>query len=185
MRYSEGARGRFTWARRFTEIRSLIVQNAILVISPEAAALSVVEALRQELNLPVSRASSRRGGLAMLRRGQYLLVVLDETLLDTDGLTTDLLFQNAGSAPILEVNVSSTLPARIVRQVRSALQRRAQDEKRAQEAAAASLQAELRGLLSGLLLESQLALRQARPEQAPKLRQLVQMADDLRNRLRV
>ena len=160
------------------------MQNPLLVISPDVSSATLVEVLRQEVNLPVSRASSRRGGLAMLRRGQYALVLLDEALLDSDALSTDLLFQNAGPAPVVELDLSATSPARIVRQVRSALQRRAQDEKRAQEAAAASLQAELRGLLSGLLLESQLALREARPEQAPKLRQLVQMADDLRNRLR-
>lgn len=160
------------------------MQNPLLVISPDVSSTTLVEVLRQEVNLPVSRASSRRGGLAMLRRGQYALVLLDEALLDTDALSTDLLFQNAGAAPVVEVDIAATSPARIVRQVRSALQRRAQDEKKAQEAAAASLQAELRGLLSGLLLESQLALREARPEQAPKLRQLVQMADDLRNRLR-
>ncbi|HSU18350.1 MAG TPA: hypothetical protein VLI45_01275 [Acidobacteriaceae bacterium] len=161
------------------------MQNPILLISPEAAAISVAAALRDDLNLPVARASSRRAGLAMLRRGQYLLVALDESLAETDEVATDLIFQNAGTAPLIEIDFAAMPPARVVRHARSALQRRAQDEQRAREAAAASLEAELRGLLSGLLLESQLALREAKPEQAPKLRQVVQMAGDLRDRLRV
>jgi hypothetical protein len=46
------------------------------------------------------------------------------------------------------------------------------------------LQCELNASLAGILLESELALLEASPAQAPKLRHLVQLAGDLRDRLR-
>ena len=54
----------------------------------------------------------------------------------------------------------------------------------ARTAAAAALQSELNTVLAGVLLESQLALRDANPAQTPRLRHLVQLAGDLRDRLR-
>lgn len=159
--------------------------SPILLIAPEAASLVVTEVLHRELNLPAVHKSNRRAGLAALRRGEYSLVLIDESLSERDPTGADLLFQNAGAAPVIEMNLAAAGPARIVRHARAALRRRAQDEARARVAAAASLENELRASLSGLLLESQLALRAARPEQAPKLRTLVQLAGDLRDRLRV
>lgn len=160
------------------------MQSPILLIAPEAASLVLADALGRELKRPTVRTSNRRSGLAALRRAQYSLVLLDEGLAEANPVATDLLFQNSGDAPVLEINLSQAGAARVIRQARAALHRRALDESRARVAAAASLQSELRASLSGLLLESQLALREAGPEQAPKLRQLVRMAGDLRNRLR-
>lgn len=161
------------------------MQSTILLISPEAGGQAIADALRQELNAVVTRLSSRRAGLATLRRSQFSLILLDEALAEADPRVTDLLFQNAGAAPVLEIGMARVPAVRVVRQARTALQRRAADERRAREMAAASLEAELRASLSGLLLESQLALREALPEQAPKLRHLVQLAGNLRERLRV
>ena len=160
------------------------MQSPILLIAPGPASLVITDVLRRELNLPAVRTSNRRAGLAALRRGEYSLVLLDESLAETSAAATDVLVQNAGDAPVLEMNLAQSGPARIVRQVRATLHRRAQEQTRARAAAAESLQGELRASLSGLLLESELALRDAPPEQAPKLKQLVRLAGDLRDRLR-
>ncbi|HEX4154847.1 MAG TPA: hypothetical protein VHY48_04470 [Acidobacteriaceae bacterium] len=160
------------------------MQSPILLIAPGPASLVITDALRRELNLPAVRTSNRRAGLAALRRGEYSLVLLDESLAETNAAATDVLVQNAGDAPVLEMNLAQSGPTRIVRQVRAALHRRAQEQTRARAAATESLEGELRASLSGLLLESELALRDAPPEQAPKLKQLVRLAGDLRDRLR-
>jgi len=156
----------------------------ILLIAPEATAVPVAEALRRGLDAVVEIAANRRSGLASLRRGEYALVLLEESIAAADAETTDLLYQNAAAAPVLELNFIITGPPRIVRQVRAALTRRAHDQARARAAATTLLQSELNSSLTGLLLESQLALREATPELAPKLRHLVELAGDLRNRLR-
>ncbi|HVG25970.1 MAG TPA: hypothetical protein VM865_00085, partial [Acidobacteriaceae bacterium] len=136
------------------------MQNPILLIAPEPE-MVITDLLQRELELLCVCTRNRRAGLAALRRAEYSLVLLDESLEGADPTAMDILFQNAGAAPVLVMNLSSTGGAVIVRQVRSALQRRAHYEKRALEAAARSLRGELRASLSGLLLESELALQEA------------------------
>ena len=92
---------------------------------------------------------------------------------------------NAVSAPVLEINFIITGPQRIVRQARAALTRRARDLAQAREAATAELHSELNASLTGLLLESQLALRVAGPKQEEKLKHVVELARKLRNQLRM
>ena len=53
----------------------------------------------------------------------------------------------------------------------------------ARTAATLALQGALRSTLAALLLESQLALREAAPAQQAKLRQVVKLAGELRTRL--
>ena len=160
------------------------MSHAILIIAPTLAAEPIADALRTELDAAIEIAPQRRAGLAALRRSEFSLVLLEESLAELDPRGTDLLYQNAGSAPVLELNFVISKAPRIVRQVRSALAHRAQDGVKARAAAIVALQSELNASLSGLLLESQLALRDATPAQEPKLRHLVELAGDLRNRLR-
>jgi hypothetical protein len=159
-------------------------QPALLLIAPEAASQSIAEALRQDLRAEVETTPSRRSALTSLRRNDFALILIDESLSTADSASIDLIYQNAGSALVLELNLALSSAARIVRQARSALARRTQDLALAQIAAAAALHSELNALLAGVLLESQLALREAGPVQAPRLRHLVQLASDLRDRLR-
>lgn len=159
--------------------------SPILLIAPETIAEPIADALRRGLDAVVEIAANRRSGLASLRRGEYALILLEESIAAADSETTDLLYQNAGSAPVLELNFIITGTQRTVRQVRAALTRRAHDQVRARTAVTFAMHGELNSCLTGLLLESQLALRDATPELAPKLRHLVELAGDLRNRLRL
>ena len=156
----------------------------ILLVAHEAAANPVAEALRRELDIPVEIAPNRRTGLAHLRRGEFSLVLIEENLAAADPDATDMLYQNAVSAPVLEINFVISSAARIIRQARAAITRAALERTQARAAATASLQNELNSSLAGLLLESQLALRTASSDIAPKIRHLVELAGDLRERLR-
>jgi hypothetical protein len=158
--------------------------SPILLIAPENTALAVADALRRNLDAVVEITANRRAGLAALRRGEYCLVLLDEALAAADAQAADLLYQNAVSAPVLEINFIITGPQRIVRQARAALTRRAHDQAQARAVVTAALHSELNASLTGLLLESQLALREAAPEQEEKLKHVVELAGKLRNQLR-
>jgi hypothetical protein len=165
--------------------------TTVLLLASEAAAGPVADALRRELDAVVELQPSLRAGLASLRRRDFSLVLLDEALAAAEPATepdmqtsaVDRLYQ-AGGAPLLELNLAISSAPRIVRQVRAALARRNRDLALARTAAASLLHSELNQTLSGLLLESELALRDASPAQAPKLRELVQLAVHLRDRLR-
>ena len=160
------------------------MSSHLLLIAPESAAQPIADALRSELHAEVETTPSRRTALTLLRRDDFALILIDENLASADSVTTDLLYQNAGSALLLELNLAISGAERLVRQARSALARRARDLATARTAAAAALQSELNTVLAGVLLESQLALRDANPAQTPRLRHLVQLAGDLRDRLR-
>ena len=157
---------------------------SILLIATETTAHPVAEALRLELRAEVETTPSRRSALTSLRRRDFSLVLIDEGLAAADTAVADLLYQNSGAALILELNFAISSSARIVRQARAALVRQTQDQAQARIAAAAAIHSELNGSLSSLLLESEMALREANPTQAPRLRHLVQLASDLRDRLR-
>ena len=159
--------------------------SPILLIAPESTARTVADALRRSLDATVEIAINRRAGLAALRRSEYCLVVLDESLATADAQAADLLYQNAVSAPVLEINFIIAGPQRIVRQARAALTRRAQDLAQARVVVTAALHSELNSSLTGLLLESQLALRVASPAQEEKLKHVVELAGKLRNQLRM
>jgi hypothetical protein len=158
--------------------------SPILLLTPAAATDAIANALRGGLDIEVEATTNRHTVLACLRQREYLLVLVDEGMAAEDLQATDLLYRSAGSTPVLEINFALSGAARIVRQVRSALTRRAFDRAQAQSAATLSLQNELNATLSGLLLESQLLMRDASPQLEPKLRHVVELAGDLRERLR-
>jgi hypothetical protein len=161
-----------------------MMPSPILLIAPETSAAPVVAALRRSLDAEVEVAPNRRSGVACLRRREYALVVLEESLTTADPEAADAIYRSAIGAPLLEVNFVITGPERIVRQCRAALQRRASDLAQAEAAATQNLHGDLNATLAGLLLESQLALRAATPALEPKLRHVVSLASDLRDRLR-
>ena len=132
----------------------------------------------------VECVSDRLQGLAALRAGSFDLVLIEEYLLQADPQTAEILVSGAGAAPVLEVNFGFSSVERVVRQVRSAFAQRAQDERKARAAALAQLHSRLNEPLSGLLLESQLALKQAGAESAPALQRIVALAGELREQLR-
>lgn len=160
------------------------MSNAILIIAPPATAEPIANALRSELDASVEIAPQRRAGLAALRRSEYAVVLLEESLAHRDARSADVLYQNAGGAPVVELSLHIAQTPFILRQVRSALAHRAHDGERARAAATAELQSKFGASVTGILLESQLALREATPSQAPKLQHVVDLARDLRKHLR-
>jgi hypothetical protein len=157
--------------------------NKTLLVAPETVAEPVAEAIRRTLDAEVVTATSRRSAIACLRRREFAIVVLDEGIAAADPDGTELLYQVAGAAAVLEVNFILSGVERLLRQVRAALVRRARDREQASTDVAAILCGELNGALTGLLLESQLALREAAPAQQHKLQQVVRLAGNLRERL--
>ncbi len=160
------------------------VTLSILLIAPELAADPVAAALRRELEAEVELATTRRAALACLRRREYVLVLIEDFLTSSDPEAAEVLYQAAEATPVLEIHCVLSSAERIVRQVRSALVRRARERSEAAAAAAEALQNDLGSALTGILLESQLALREASPTQQPKLRHVVELASTLRDRLR-
>jgi hypothetical protein len=86
----------------------------------------------------------------------------------------------------LQVNFAISGCARLSREVKAALSRRDGEQAIARRAVATELEDELKSSLTGLLLQSELALREPSVPTSlePKLRHMVELAGAIRDRLR-
>lgn len=157
--------------------------TVLLVASGEIASI-VAESLRDVFAAELTTAKSRLDGLSALRRAAFDLVLVEEAVGAVEVEASDLLYGLAGAAAVLEVNFAISGTPRLLRQIRSALNRRVHDQTQARVAVLAELRNELGAALTGLLLEAQLALRHSPAEQAQRLRLMVELAENLRSKIR-
>ena len=90
--------------------------------------------------------------------GEFLALVIDETLAECDPAAAEASASSAGLAIPLQINFALSGAARLIREIRAALHRREREQAVARRAAAAAIEAELKSTVAGLLLHSQLAL---------------------------
>ena len=162
------------------------MSRKVLLISTMRDGKACAVAMAEQLDVPVEFAAGRREGLSALRREDYSVVVIEESLAEADPDWADLAWQQAGTAVPMEVNFAISARTRLVREVRGALARRQHETDMARREAAAAIGSELKGSVTGLLLQTQLTLREpgVPPMLAPKLQHLVELATEIRERLR-
>ncbi len=158
--------------------------NALLVTGMEGAA-NCAQALQYTLGITIEVAAGRRAALSALRKQEYDLVVVDDSLADADPSGADPLWEAIGMAQPITVNFVLSGTERVAREIRTALRRREREQEMARRAAAAALETELKSTVAGLLLHSQLALA-SEPLSEPvagKLRLVADLAGTLRDQL--
>ncbi len=157
----------------------------ILLVSCSNRVVEFARALEEALAEEVETAGSSKQALARLRSSEFTAVVFDEPFLETEGESIDLLMHHSGMAVPVYVNIAISAPARLVREVKTALRRNEQAKLIAMRAAESLLRTELRGAVTGILLSTELALRspQMPHDAAEKLRSVCQLASDIRTRL--
>jgi hypothetical protein len=159
--------------------------RSVLMITAIVGAESCAANLAAQLGVPVEIVASRKLGLAALRRRDYATVIVDESIAAADPAGADLLWKHSGLAVPLQINFALLGYARLGREVRAALARREQEQSLAMRAATSSLENELKGTVTGLLLQSELALAEpsAPPQLTAKLKLMVELAGTLRRQL--
>jgi hypothetical protein len=157
---------------------------AALVVSAVDGIESSAAALASRLNLSVVIAATKSTALRMLDRRRFAIVILDQVFADADPDGSELVWRNSGLAIPLQINFALAGSSRVEREVRAALARREREQQLAAAAASAALDSELKNMITGLLLESQLALAEQNlpPQVASRLRTVVGMAGQLRER---
>ena len=160
--------------------------QTVLLVTATSGAENCAAAIGRQLGLTVEVAESRRAALAALRRREYAVMVLDESLVEADPTGAEVLWQQAGLAVPIQVNLGISGCNRVLREVRAALQRREREMSLAMRAAANIMEGEINTTLTGLLLQTRLALDEPAlpPATAVKLRQVVELAGELREQLR-
>lgn len=158
---------------------------SILMVTGIEGARNCADVVGAQLQMDVEVAESRRTALTALRRREYLAVVIDETLAACDPAAAEKICALAGLAIPVQVNFAVSGAARLVREIRAALQRREREQALARRAAAAAIESELKSTLAGLLLHSQLAISGGGVPAAvaERLRTVADLAGSLRRQL--
>ncbi len=162
------------------------MNGKILIISTMQGMDQCAASISEETKTEVEVATTRRAGLSALRRTEFSVVVVEEGLAEGDPAWADQVWHHASMAMPLQLNFGISGCARLSREIRAALARRLADKSLARRAAAVDIANELKSPVTGLLLESELALRDPgmTPALEPKLRHLVELAGAIRERLR-
>ena len=157
----------------------------ILLVGASASTSRCAAQLEQELGIATRTADSVRQAIVLLRRENFAAVVIDQVLLDADPVSVDALLRQIGTAIAVFFNPAIQGSERVVREVRSALQRRQQEQVSAMKIAARSLRNELKDDVTGILLSSQLALAvpSLPPAAEAKLKSVAELAERIRARL--
>ena len=158
---------------------------SILLVTGIEGARNCAAAVGAQLGMEVEVAAGRKAALAVLRRREFLAVVVDETLAECDPAAADRICEHSGLAIPLQINFAISGAARLVREIRSALHRREREQAVARRAASAAMEAELKSTVAGLLLHSQLALSgtEVPGPVADRLRVVADLAGSLRRQL--
>jgi hypothetical protein len=159
----------------------------ILMVTGIEGARNCASAVSTQIRMDVEVAEGRKAALEMLRRREFLVVVLDETIAECDPAAAEAIWEHSGLAIPLQINFALSGAARLVREIRAALRRREREQMLARRAAAAAMETELKSTLAGLLLNSQLALSGSGiPLQvAEKIRVVAELAGSLRQQLAI
>ena len=161
------------------------MEHSILLISAMSGVENCALNLSHQLNFPVDFAPDRKEGIATLKRKRYSVVVVDESIAEADARGAEVLWRYTSLAVPMQVNFALSGTARLARDIRAALSRREQEQALAMRAAASTIESQLKSTVTGLLLQSQLAL--AEPaisgNVATKLRLVVELAGNLRVQL--
>ena len=162
------------------------MEKTVLIVTAIEGAENLARALSREADAVVEIARSRRAALARLRRDPVTAVLLDTSLPDAEMTTSEMLWQNAGGAVPIEINLSVLGATGVVRLLRNLLAGREQAEALGRREATTAVAQELQSTITSLLLQSDLMLldKALSPEMANKVREVKDLTDTLRLRLR-
>ena len=123
---------------------------SILIVTGIEGARNCAAVVGTQLGMEVEVAEGRKAALVALRRREFSVVVVDETMAECDPAAAEAIWERAGLAIPMQINFALSGATRLIREIRAALHRRAREQTLARrlvaELAVGSLRQ--RGLLS-------------------------------------
>jgi hypothetical protein len=122
-----------------------------------------------------------------MQAAEYDGLAIDQSLLESDFRALDTLLNRCGIAIPLYVNLALHSTERVVREAQVALRRADKEKLMATRTAEQVLRNQLRSQVTGILLNSELALRQKSisADVAEKLRSVRELAEKMRSQLQI
>lgn len=157
----------------------------ILLITASLRAEECATAIEQRTHQKVRIAGSLNQTIGLLQAHEYDVLVLDESFQQLEAGAESLVATHAGMAVPIYVNLSLHGTERVAHEIKRGLQRLIAERLAAMRAAENLLRNELRGEVTAILLNSELALRERplSPAVAQKLQVMHDLADKMRSRL--
>lgn len=132
----------------------------ILLISTSSRARECALAIEAYTRQTIQVASSVARAISMMQAKTYDVLVVDESLSEIDDSAIDALLNNAELAMPVYINLGLHCTERVVREVQAGLVRKQAEHIVAKRSAQSLLKSELHGDLTGILLASELALKE-------------------------
>jgi len=153
----------------------------ILFLSMSSRAKDCAIALERGTGHQTCLASTTPQALAKLEGAEFEAMVIDQAMLESDPRATDTLLNHSGVALPVYVNLALYGTERLVREVQVALRRAESERALARRSAKDQLSHQLRSQLTGILLNSELALQQTSipPEVASRIRSVHELAQKM------
>jgi hypothetical protein len=157
----------------------------VILVTSSSRAKECAAAIEQATHHETKIATSLSRAVDSLQTHDYDALVLDESFRQTEISAVNLLLNHAGLAVPIYVNLALHGAERVAREVQTGLVRFVREKLAAMRAAEGILRSELRGEVTGILLTSELALREpALPEAvAEKVQAVHDLAEKMRRRL--
>jgi len=130
----------------------------ILLITSLAKTEDCIQALQQATSETVLVAATLHEAAEQLQSQQYSAVIMDQLLLDAEPDEAETVLKHLGMAVSIYLNFALCGVERLVRETRSALQRRKREVSVAREEAGRALRSELNDKLTALLVSCEIAL---------------------------
>src|ERR1700733_179728 len=157
----------------------------ILLITPSARGLECAATLKEATGDETHWAENLPQALLRLREQSYSVVVLDQFLLENEPAESDHVLDLLGTSFPVYLNFAVSGMQRLLREVRSALQRRQREETQARRSVEQQIQGEVFESITTMLLSCELAMAvPGIPAPAvEKIRLIDNLARDIRVRL--
>jgi CheY-like chemotaxis protein len=159
----------------------------ILLVTTSSRARECAAALEQGTGHKTHVASSVPQAVTKMQAAEYDGLAIDQSLLESDFRALDTLLNRCGIAVPLYVNLALHSNERVAREVQVALRRAEKEKLMATRTAEQLLRNQLRSQVTGILLNSELALRQKSisPDVAEKVRSVRELAEKMRSQLEI
>jgi hypothetical protein len=157
----------------------------IVLVSASSRAKECAAAIEQKSHQETQMAASLPKALELLQSHEYDIVVIDESFQQVEAGADSVIIGHSGNAMLVYVNLSLHGTDRVAMEVNRALQRSLSERLTSMRAAENLLRNELRGQVTAILLNSELALRdgQLPPTAADKLQEVHDLAEQMRAKL--
>jgi DNA-binding NtrC family response regulator len=159
----------------------------IMLVTTSPRARECAAAMEQATHQKTEIAASLARAVERLQSNDYDLLVLDESFNHTEIGGVNLLLSHAGAAMPVYVNLALHGMERVAREVQSGLARFVRERLSAMQSAENLLRNVVRGEVTAILLNSELAMRAPAlcPEAAEKIQLVQDLAETMRRKLEV